>query len=98
MEPVNQYRTRLSDVLETALTNLVTSKKCLDTDFEEFKSILQDIDFKKLLKDLFLDSSENEEGYTLMQQAARIPDARFVNSLLLEASVNANVFTKKEVS
>ena len=96
MEPVNQYRTRLSDVLDTALTNLETNKKCLDTDLEEFNSILQNIDFKKLLKELCLDSNENEKGYTLMQQAARIPDARFVKSLLLEANVDANGFTKKE--
>ena len=96
-EPASQYRQRLSDLLDKAFVNSAKSKNGLENEYEEFKSIIyDDINFKKQLKEMYLDSSENDNGFTLMQQAARIPDERFVAGFLSEASVNPNISTEKE--
>ena len=96
-EPASQYRQRLSDLLDKAFGNSVMGKNGLENEYEEFKSIIYgDINFKKQLGEMYLDSSENDNGFTLMQQAARIPDERFVFGFLSEANVNPNISTEKE--
>ena len=97
-EPASQYRQRLSDLLDKAFGNSVMGKNGLENEYEEFKSIIYgDINFKKQLGEMYLDSSENDNGFTLMQQAARIPDERFVGGFLSEANVNPNISTEKEI-
>ena len=65
MEPANQYRQRLSDLLDEAFENSAMSNKGLKTEYEEFESIIHDVNnFKSQLREMYLDSWENDNGLT----------------------------------
>ena len=63
----------------------------------EFESILQNNDLKRRLRSLNLDTNENSNGLTLMQEASKLTEPKFVEALLKSnVKVNANCKTDKE--
>ena len=79
---LQNYRDKLFDAIEKQ-------------DIAQYTSIIQDNKFKKCIKVLKLNTSENASGYTHMQLASKSCNPKFVEGLL-KINVNANCRTDDE--